>query len=77
MVVTPDNYDYGTAYRQALRINWQIEDIIGGEKRRAFQQSFLPGGPVALACAHCDAPIRQGRGYAIPGECVVTSGWQG
>jgi hypothetical protein len=36
MVVTPDNYDYGTAYRQARRINWQIKDMIGGEKRRDF-----------------------------------------
>src|ERR1043166_5228567 len=36
------NYDYGTTYRQALRINWQIEDIIGGEKTLDFQQPFLP-----------------------------------
>ena len=36
------NYDYGTTYRQALRINWQIEDIIGGEKILDFQQPFLP-----------------------------------
>ena len=36
------NYDYGTTYRQALRINWKIEDIIGGDKTLDFQQPFLP-----------------------------------
>jgi hypothetical protein len=36
------HYDYGTTYRQALRLNWQIEDIIGGEKTLDFQQPFLP-----------------------------------
>ena len=36
------HYDYGTTYRQALRINWQIEDIIGGEKTLDFRQPFLP-----------------------------------
>ena len=35
-------YDYGTTYRQALRINWQIEDIIGGERGLDFQHPFLP-----------------------------------
>jgi hypothetical protein len=36
------NYDYGSTHRQALRINWQIEDIIGGDKTLDFQKPFLP-----------------------------------
>ena len=36
------NYDYGSTYRQALRVNWQIEDIIGGDKTLDFQKPFLP-----------------------------------
>ena len=36
------NYDYDTIYHKALRINWQIEDIIGGEKTLDFRQPFLP-----------------------------------
>jgi hypothetical protein len=72
------NYDYGITYRQALRINWQ----------EAWGAAFA-GGPVALAYAHFDTPTRQdahaeylaaiepyrqGSGYAIPGEFVITSG---
>jgi hypothetical protein len=36
------NYDYGTTHRQALQVNWQVEDIIGGEKTLDFRKSFLP-----------------------------------
>ena len=36
------NYDYGTTYRQALQVNWQVDDIIGGEKTLDFRKSFLP-----------------------------------
>ena len=36
------NYDYGTTYRQALQVNWQVKDIIGGEKTLDFRKSFLP-----------------------------------
>jgi hypothetical protein len=36
------DYDYGTTYRQALQVNWQVEDIIGGEKTLDFRKSFLP-----------------------------------
>jgi hypothetical protein len=35
-------YDYGTTYRQSLQVNWQVEDIIGGEKTLDFGKSFLP-----------------------------------
>src|SRR5262245_40632941 len=36
------NYDYGSAYRQSLQVNWQVDDIIGGEKTLDFRKAFLP-----------------------------------
>ena len=36
------NYNYGTTYQHALQVNWQVEDIIGGEKTLDFRKSFLP-----------------------------------
>jgi hypothetical protein len=36
------NYDYRSAYQQALQVNWQVEDIIGGEKTLDFRKPFLP-----------------------------------
>lgn len=42
MIQMHHNYDYGSAYRQALRVNWQIDDIIGGEKQLDFRHPFLP-----------------------------------
>jgi hypothetical protein len=35
-------YDYGSTYRQSLQVNWQVDDIIGGEKTLDFRKSFLP-----------------------------------
>jgi hypothetical protein len=35
-------YDYAVTYRQALKVNWQLDDIIGGEKRLDFRIPFLP-----------------------------------
>jgi hypothetical protein len=42
MIKIPHHYDYSTAHQQALRVNWQIDDIIGGEKTLDFDQTFLP-----------------------------------
>jgi hypothetical protein len=36
------NYDYGSIYRQSLQVNWQVDDLIGGEKTLDFSKSFLP-----------------------------------
>jgi hypothetical protein len=36
------NYDYGTTHRQSLQVNWQVDDIIGGEKTLDFRMSMLP-----------------------------------
>ena len=35
-------YDYGSTYRQSLQVNWQVDDIIGGEKTLNFSKPFLP-----------------------------------
>jgi hypothetical protein len=35
-------YDYGSTYRQSLQVNWQVDDIIGGEKTLDFRKPFLP-----------------------------------
>jgi hypothetical protein len=35
-------YDYRSTYQQALRVNWQIDDIIGGDKTLDFRKPFLP-----------------------------------
>src|SRR5688500_11526088 len=42
MVHIPHHYDYSTAYQQALKVNWQVDDIIGGEKTLDFEKCFLP-----------------------------------
>jgi hypothetical protein len=36
------NYDYGSTYRQSLQVNWQVDDIIGGEKTLNFAKPMLP-----------------------------------
>ena len=35
-------YDYRSTQRQALQVNWQVNDIIGGEKTLDFSKPFLP-----------------------------------
>jgi hypothetical protein len=42
MIHIPHRYDYSTAHQQALQVNWQIDDIIGGEKTLDFEKPFLP-----------------------------------
>lgn len=37
-----NNYSYQEALEASERINWRIEDIIGGEKRLDFSKPFLP-----------------------------------
>lgn len=36
------NFDYASCYEQSLKINWKIEDIIGGDKTLNFSKPFLP-----------------------------------
>ena len=49
MVQIAHPYDYASAYRHALQVNWQINDIIGGEKRLDFRTPFLPNAWVDAA----------------------------
>jgi hypothetical protein len=36
------NYSYASALAASQRINWRVEDIIGGEKRLDFDKPFMP-----------------------------------
>jgi len=36
------NYSYESALASSSRINWKVEDIIGGEKKLDFTKSFMP-----------------------------------
>ena len=36
------NYSYESALAASSRINWKVEDIIGGEKKLDFTKPFLP-----------------------------------
>ena len=36
------NYNYRSTYQTSLRVNWQIDEIIGGAKQLDFQKPFLP-----------------------------------
>jgi predicted metal-dependent hydrolase len=36
------SWDYGAIYRTSLQVNWQIEDIIGGDRSLDFATRFLP-----------------------------------
>lgn len=37
-----NHYSYQTALETAERINWRVEDLIGGDKRLDFQKPFMP-----------------------------------
>ena len=36
------HYSYESALAASSRINWKVEDIIGGEKKLDFAKPFLP-----------------------------------
>ena len=36
------NYTYQAALETSERVNWRIDDIIGGEKRLDFTKPFMP-----------------------------------
>ncbi len=38
----PQRYDYRETIAQSQRVNWNIEDIIGGDKRLDFSKPFMP-----------------------------------
>jgi hypothetical protein len=39
---TNGSYDYRDTYNTSLRVNWRIEDIIGGDKKLDFSKRFMP-----------------------------------
>src|SRR5207244_9608732 len=43
------HYDYGAIYRTALKVNWHIDDVIGGEPTLNFRLRFLPDAWVDAA----------------------------
>lgn len=42
-------YTYPAALQDSLKINWRIEDIIGGDKKLDFSKPFLPDSLVRVA----------------------------
>lgn len=43
------NYFYASALAASQRINWRIEDIVGGEKRLDFDKPFMPEALARIA----------------------------
>lgn len=49
----PQTYSYKATLEAAHKVNWRIEDIIGGDKRIDFTKPFMPealAGVEAIAC---------------------------
>jgi hypothetical protein len=40
--MTTHNYSYQATHADSLKVNWQIDDIIGGDKKLDFSKPFLP-----------------------------------
>src|SRR5215204_4468979 len=35
-------YDYRSTLENSVRVNWKLEDVIGGDKRLDFTKRFMP-----------------------------------
>ena len=62
------NYTYASALAASQRINWRVEDIIGGEKRLDFDKPFMPEAlariaPLDSLSAHEKLLLNQIRGH--------------
>jgi hypothetical protein len=60
-------YTYEAALKAAERINWRVEDLIGGERRLDFTRPFLPEtlarvAPLTSLDAHARLVLNQIRG---------------
>ena len=42
MATIEHNFSYASALSDALKVNWRIEDLIGGDKSLDFDKPFLP-----------------------------------
>jgi hypothetical protein len=43
------NYSYESALADSIKINWQVSDLIGGDKRLDFSRPFLPESLAGVA----------------------------
>jgi hypothetical protein len=64
-----DTYTYQSALAASERVNWHIEDIIGGEKRLDFGKPFMPESlarvePLAFLSGDEKLLLNQIRGHA-------------
>jgi hypothetical protein len=62
------NYTYASALAASQRVNWRVEDIIGGEKRLDFDKPFMPEAlariaPLDSLSAHEKLLLNQIRGH--------------
>ena len=69
MVQIAHPYDYASTYRHALQVNWQIDEIIGGEKRLDFRTPFLPDAWVDATLA-----VIRHRSLSVPAPRARRSG---
>ncbi len=65
----PHGYSYHETLATSARINWKIEDIIGGDKRLDFTRRFLPESlarvePLTFLTAHEKLVLNQIRAHA-------------
>jgi hypothetical protein len=62
------SYDYQQVLANSERINWRVEDIIGGDKRLDFDRPFMPESlarvrPLSFLTPHEQLVINQIRGH--------------
>lgn len=49
----PSLYTYKSILHDAIKVDWQVEDLIGGEKQLDFTKSFLPEALVGSDAIEC------------------------
>ncbi|WP_448572314.1 diiron oxygenase [Trichothermofontia sp.] len=47
------NYTYESILSDALKVNWKVSDLIGGDKRLDFSKPFLPDSLAGAQAIHC------------------------
>lgn len=67
--MSTSRYDFKTVLADSLKVSWQIEDLIGGEKALDFSQPFLPEalagtGPIGCLSAAERLKLNQIRGHS-------------
>jgi hypothetical protein len=46
-------YDYESTLADSLKVNWRVEDLIGGDKKLDFTRPFLPDSLAGTAGITC------------------------